>query len=239
MRLSRSQVAFLWWFVACCWGPLPKAWPQQNAIGRAGVLGQTPAPGLPKDVYPDSGFRLPLPKREDLDEEGKKFYDASTSPNILTGLRGPSGIHLYSPKVAELERALNQYLRYEAGFSGQVRELAILVTAREANSQFEWTVHEPRALQEGIEPRFIEVVKHRGSTNDMAETEAVIIHLGREMFAEKRVTSGTFARALKVFGPRGMVNLVSLMGNYYGTAGLLAAFDMQLRPDQKPLLPMP
>ena len=28
-----------------------------------------------KDVYPESGFRLPLPKRDDLDDYGKKVYD--------------------------------------------------------------------------------------------------------------------------------------------------------------------
>ena len=32
---------------------------------------------LPKDVYPDSRNRLPLFKREDLDEHGKKAYDAA------------------------------------------------------------------------------------------------------------------------------------------------------------------
>jgi hypothetical protein len=33
------------------------------------------------------------------------------------------------------------------------------------------------------------------------------------------------------------VDLVSLMANYAGTAVLLAAFDMQLRPGKEPLLP--
>ena len=48
----------------------------------------------------------------------------------------------------------------------------------------------------------------------------------------------TYARAVKQFGPERLINLVALMGNYAGTAALLATFDMQLPPGQKPLLPM-
>jgi hypothetical protein len=42
------------------------------------------------------------------------------------------------------------------------------------------------------------------------------------------VTPATFARSLRQFGRRALVDLVALMGNYAGTAALLTAFDMQL-----------
>jgi 4-carboxymuconolactone decarboxylase len=51
------------------------------------------------------------------------------------------------------------------------------------------------------------------------------------------VSSETFARALKQFDQRGLVDLVALMGNYAATAALLTAFDMQLDPGQEPGLP--
>ena len=47
-----------------------------------------------------------------------------------------------------------------------------------------------------------------------------------------------FAGALKLLGRRKVIDLVALMGNYAGTAALLTAFDMQLDPGQKPLLPV-
>jgi len=53
------------------------------------------------------------------------------------------------------------------------------------------------------------------------------------------VTSATFARALRQFGRRTLVDLVALIGNYAGTAALLTAFDMQLDPSQPPPLPQP
>ena len=196
---------------------------------------------LPEDVYPESGFRLPPPKREDLDDYGKSVYDRLGSPGRrkLAGLRGPSGIRMHSPKLAERANALSRYLRYESGLSGPVRELAILVTAREMDSQFEWTAHEPAALKEGIPQETIDIVKYRRDPSNLTEAEEVIIRLGRQMFGDKRVDSALFARALKTWGPKQLVELVALMTNYCATAALLCAFDMQLSPDKKPLLPIP
>jgi 4-carboxymuconolactone decarboxylase len=195
---------------------------------------------MPSDIDPQSGFRLPLPKREDLDEAGKRHYDRASAPGAsIVGLRGPSGIQLYSPKTAEHVRALNRYLRYEAGFTPRVREIAILTTAREMDSQFEWCAHEPEALKEGVEPAVIDVIKHRKSTAGLGETDAAVIELGRQLFRDHKVTAETFAKVKALFGPHKLVELVMLMGNYAGTAAMLAAVDMQLRPGQEPLLPIP
>jgi 4-carboxymuconolactone decarboxylase len=195
---------------------------------------------MPSDIDPQSGFRLPLPKRDDLDEAGKRHYDRVSAPGAsIVGLRGPGGIQLYSLKTAEHVRALNRYLRYEAGFTPRVREIAILTTAREMDSQFEWCAHEPEALKEGVEPTVIDVIKHRKSTAGLSETDAAVIELGRQLFRDHKVTPETFAKAKALFGPHKLVELVMLMGNYAGTAALLAAVDMQLPPGQEPLLPIP
>ena len=194
---------------------------------------------LPEDIDPESRCRLPLPQRAELDALGQKFYDNVMDPKggTIRGLKGPSGIQLHSPALTQHARPLNRYLRYEAGFSGRVRELAILTTARECDSQFEWAAHENEALREGISPQIIEIVKHRRSTESLDEADATIVELGRAIFGARNVAPATFARALKQFGRRKLVDLVSLMGNYAATAALLVAFDMQLDEGQAPLLP--
>jgi 4-carboxymuconolactone decarboxylase len=195
----------------------------------------------PHDIDPESGFRLPLPKRENLDAEGQAIYDRLINPKggTIRGLRGPAGIRLYSSHNSHISEPINRYLRFESGLDGRAREVAILATAREFDSQFEWAAHEPEALKEGVPAAVIDVIKHRRSTAGLDEGDAVLIDLGREMYGAKKVSSATFARALKKFGVRLLVDLVCLMGNYAGTAGLLAAFDMQLDPGQEPLLPIP
>jgi len=195
---------------------------------------------MPSDIDPKSGFRLPLPKREDLDEAGQKAFDRGNTPGgTIAGLQGPAGIQLFSPKTAANVSALNRYLRFEAGFTPHVREVAILTTAREMDSQFEWVAHEPEALKEGVEAAVIDAIKHRRSTAGLNETDATVIELGRQIFRDHKVKSETFAKAKALFGPTKLVELVMLMGNYAGTAALLTAVDMQLHAGKKPLLPIP
>ena len=195
---------------------------------------------MPSDIDPRSGFRLPLPNREDLDEAGKVAYDRATRPGAtIAGLQGPAGIQLYSTKIAANHNIINRYLRFEAGFTPHVREVAILTTAREMDSQFEWVAHEPEALKEGVPQSTIDVIKYRRSTDGVDATDALIIELGRQLWRDHKVKSETFAKLKAIFGPNKLVELVMLMGNYAGTAALLTAVDMQLHAGKKPLLPIP
>src|SRR6202046_305173 len=193
---------------------------------------------MPSDIDPQSGFRLPLPRREDHDQLGQRAYDRANTPGkTIVGLRGPAGIHLYSTKTVEAHTAMNHYLRHGAGFDPKVREVAILTVAREMDSRFEWAAHEPEALQVGVPAEIIDVIKHRKSTQGIDETYAAIIELGREAVGKHKVTAAAFALAKALFERTKLVQLVMLMGVYASTAILLAAFDMQV-PDGKPQLPV-
>lgn len=234
MRVDRFQCAVLSALgAAAVLGPQPLG---AQSAGPPPSIGST----MPSDIDPQSGFRLPLLKREDLDEAGRKTYDHAVTPGAsIVGLHGPAGVQLYSTRTTQHLHAINRYLRFEAGFTPRVREIAILITAREMDSQFEWVAHEPEALKEGVEPQVIDVIKYRKSTEGLAETDAIVIELGRQIWRDHRVTSELFAKAKAVFGPHKLVELVLLMGNYAGTAALLTAFDMQLHAGHKPLLPIP
>jgi 4-carboxymuconolactone decarboxylase len=144
----------------------------------------------PDDVDPMSGCRLPLPRREDLDDAGQRSYDNLADPEgeTIRGLRGPGGLMLHSPELSRRARPLNRYLRYEEGLGGRVRELAILTIARELNSQFEWAAHEPEAIDEGISQELIEIIRHRKDTSGLDEADAIVIGLGREIFRARRVS---------------------------------------------------
>jgi 4-carboxymuconolactone decarboxylase len=194
----------------------------------------------PPDVDPQSGCRLPLPKREELGAEAQLVYDSLADPRgaSLRGLRGPGGILLHSPELARYTRPLNHHLRHQAGLGGRVRELAILVTARALDSQFEWCAHEAEAMREGISREIVDIVKYHRDSGALGEADRIVIELGREIFTARKVAPETFARALRQFGRRALVDLVALMGNYAGTAALLTAFDMQLDPGQEPPLPV-
>lgn len=193
----------------------------------------------PGDIDPESGCRLPFPKREALSEEGRKIYDYHVDPKAgsLAGLKGPGGVRLHSPRLSEYLRPVGRYLRHEAGLDPKIREIAIMTTAREMNAAFEWAAHAREGRRVGVSEEIIDIVGNRKPLDGVGETEAVVIQLGREALGDHHVTPETYARAYKIFGDRMLVDLVSLMGNYAATATLLAVFDNQPDPDA-PKLPM-
>jgi 4-carboxymuconolactone decarboxylase len=204
----------------------------------AGMTAYEKGSEMPTDIDPQSGFRLPLPKREDLDEVGQRAYDRANTPGkTIVGLRGPAGIHLYSTRTVEAHNTINRYLRHEAGFDPKVREVAILTVAREMDSRFEWAAHESEALTVGVPQNVVDAIKHRKSTQGLSEIDAAIIEFGRQVVGKHKVDAAAFARLKALFEPEQLVDLVLLMGNYAGTAILLAAFDMQVA-EGRPLLPV-
>jgi len=190
---------------------------------------------LPKDVYPDSGNRLPLLKRDDLDDYGKSVYD-----ELATLGGNPAPIRLYSPKLAKPMAEAHHYLKYDSGLGDRLTEIAVLTTAREMENQFEYTQWETHGRRPGpshIDDNIIDIIKYEKPVTGLDEKDAAVIAYGRELIGQKKVSSETYARILHLFGPRGTVDLSELMALYVATGVELNAFDMQLRPGQKPLLP--
>lgn len=192
----------------------------------------------PADIDPQSGFRLPLLKREELSEAGQRRYDRAANGGNIAGLQGPTGIMLYSPGSSDAQTALSRYLRHEAGFSPRIREIALLITSRCMDQQFEWVAHEPEALKAGVPQHVIDVIKHDRPPDGLEEADRVVIELGRAVWRDHRVSSDLFAQAKAIFGATTLVDLVLLMGTHASTAALLTTFDMQLHKGKKPLMPI-
>ena len=208
---------------------------EQATSGAAGRSSQASGATLPKDVYPDTGNRFPAIKREALNDAGKKLFDARGVVDAF----GPGAIRLYSPPVVEAMTGVNDYLRRKSGLDARLVELAILVTAREMDCEYVWTAHEPAAQKAGLQQAIIDTVKYRRPLTTLGEKESVIVQLGRDSISKHKVGSDTFARAVKLFGNQGVVNIVSLMGDYAATTMLLNVADQHVRPRDKSLLPIP
>lgn len=185
---------------------------------------------LPEDIFPDSRSRLPIVNRADLDDDGKAIYDRYMSPDStsLAGIQGPGGIRLHKIGDSSPSR-----------IDGKTRELVRLVISREMDHVFEWTMHEPVALKEGLDPEIIDIIRHRRSLAGVPDKEAAIIQLGREIFQQHKVTSATYARALQQLGKRDLIAVTELMGRGVTSFILLYTFDLHLPYDREPLLPVP
>src|SRR5262245_48328462 len=76
---------------------------------------------LPKDVYADSRSRLPAIKREDLNEQGKKAYDAAAAGSPAGRPEGVAAIRLHRSGVD---------VRWDSPVGRRLTELTIITTAR-------------------------------------------------------------------------------------------------------------
>ena len=132
-------------------------------------------------------------------------------------------------------------LKNQTGLPSRLLEIAVLVTAREMDCQYEWTqwekdgrnTNDPRHIEQST----IDIIKYNKPVTGLGEKETAIIAFGREMFGEKKVSSATFAEVLRLFGPRLTVDIVELMAGYSACRTEMTAFDQQLMPGQTPLLP--
>jgi 4-carboxymuconolactone decarboxylase len=196
---------------------------------------------MPADIKPDSRARLPFVKRDDLDGDGKKTYDAIVNPTsrYSRGLPAPIGMWMHSPEMAQYVLPAYTYVRFGTELGARLTELAILVTARETDCQFQWTSHEPQAHDAGLEPAVIDIIKYRKDPSGLTEKDALVIRFGHELFADHHVSAETFTRVQKAFGTRGVTDLAGLMAFYeflYLSSNV--TFDIQMPAGQKPLLPI-
>ncbi len=178
----------------------------------------------PDDIHPDSRSRLPLRSPASRTSVAE-LYGRMLSPSGI----GPGVIRAYGAGQETLEARVGR----------RTMQLAILVTARTHDSQYDWTTNEPRALEAGVEPALIDIVRHGRPLTGVAEEDAALIAFGRELFGDHNVRAETYARVEQVFGVQDLVDIVGLMGAHAADAAVLAAFDQRLPEGVEPLLPLP
>ena len=204
---------------------------------------------IPPDIHEDSWARLPRIERESLDADGQRAYDVIVNPDsrYASGLRGPIGMWMYSPPMAEHLFPASTYLRFGADGSRDQRlvELAILTAARALDSQYEWSAHETLGLDAGLEEEIIDLLRwdtplaEAGEVAGLNEPERTIIRVVRELIREPRLSREAFESAQRIFGNQGLMDLAGLIGHYTLVNYTLKAFDVQRPPGSRLTLPRP
>ena len=110
---------------------------------------------LPRDIDPVTLSRLPPVTAGDLDEEGRRLLAART----FTPAPGPTHVTIYSPRELDLGTPSGE----KSPVGPRYFQLAVLITAREIDQQYEWSAHEPAGRRQGLEQSVIDVVKYNRS----------------------------------------------------------------------------
>jgi hypothetical protein len=178
----------------------------------------------PTDIHPDSRSRLPLIRTP---AAAPTMPPALYSRGLAPEGTGPGQITRHSAGLKSLESSVGRPLI----------DVAALVSARAHDQQYDWTMTEIAAQRDGVPAAVVDAIRSRTPTTGLGEKDATLIDFGRELFGKHYVAPDTWARAVKLFGERDLVDLVNVMAQHADDAALLTVFDQQLPAGQKALLP--
>jgi 4-carboxymuconolactone decarboxylase len=190
------------------------------------------------------------PSNPDLHLRGDRFkpltYDKLTpeqkamADHLLAGERGgmngPFNVTLRSPEVGDAAQKLGALLRFHSTLPKKLNEMAIIMTGRFWNAQYEWSAHKKAAIAAGLSPAIVDAIAAGKRPTGMQPDETVIYNFANELLQKREVSDASFAAAVKMFGERGAVDLTGVMG-YYCFVSMMLDIDRYPLPDgEKPEL---
>lgn len=152
---------------------------------------------------------------------GKRAQVARRSPLVGEdgALEGPFNAMLYAPKVGMALQALGAAIRYETGLSSKVREVSILIVAAKWNSAFEQKAHEALALDAGVTPQELELIRSGNLIEGESREESVSWEVVFNLTHTGDLTDDQYETARQALGEEAIVELTTLVG-YYSTLAL-------------------
>ena len=183
--------------------------------------------------------RVPALSRDNVPEDQRAAFDEMVQQRGGVPDTGPGSVMLNAPEVAQRALGLALYLRTETSLSPRIRELGMLVAARENDCQFIWHAHAPAGRQAGLKDEIVDALRdNQKEIPGLASDEAAVVNYGQEFFRTRRVSQTTFDAALAQFGVLGLTELTNLMGCYSMLAFNVNAFGVEL-PTDSPEKPLP
>jgi 4-carboxymuconolactone decarboxylase len=133
---------------------------------------------------------------------------------------GPFVATLRSPELTRRLQRLGEYIRYNAALPEKLRELAILLTAREWKQGFEWDVHAPLAAQAGLGDAVIAAIAQGHEPASLRPDELLVHSVFTELHRTRAVSDSTYNAARAELGEQGVIDLIALIG-YYTTLAMI------------------
>ncbi|WP_135468645.1 carboxymuconolactone decarboxylase family protein [Crenalkalicoccus roseus] len=183
--------------------------------------------------------RLPAIPPERMSAEQRRVAEAITA-GPRGSIRGPFAALLRSPPVADRVQSLGEYLRFHSVLPPALKELAILITARQWTAQFEWYAHHRLAMEAGLPPAIARAVAEGREPEGMDEDQRIVWTFCTELHRDRGVSDATYAKAVQRFGEQGVVELVAVSGYYVLVSMVLNVSRVPLPAgEEAPLRPLP
>jgi 4-carboxymuconolactone decarboxylase len=182
--------------------------------------------------------RISLPGPEEMNEDQLEVYRS-----VVSGPRGrmvgPLRAVIHSPELARRWSDFGEFLRYATCLPRKLNELAIIIVGRRWNSQLEFQIHAKAALEAGLGANVIEAIRLAEPPAFEEESEQVIYEFTRHLLETGDTPDAVHAAVAALFGERGAVELVGVIGYYTMVSMTLNAHGIPLPEGAAPPLPVP
>jgi 4-carboxymuconolactone decarboxylase len=161
-------------------------------------------------------------------------------PGRDNSIGGPFNPWLRSPAIGDRLQALGAQLRFHSSIPAALNEFAILITAREWSSQYEWYAHHRLAMAAGLPASVAADLAQGKRPEGMNEDQRLVYEFCTELHRTRFVSDATFAAVKQRFGEQGVIDLIAVSGYYVAVSMTLNTARVGL-PDgvAPPLPPLP
>ena len=177
-------------------------------------------------------MRLPILKYEELNEQQKRAYDKHVERRSYVA--GPYNVWLHAPELMEKVSPLSNYFRFDCSLPVKLREFGILVTARFWDAQYSWNAHVDKARDAGISDDVIRDLAAGRKPTFTKDDERVYYELAMEVLTNHFVSQKTFDEAKRIFGTRGVVDVIGAIGYFSMLQICLNSAEVDLQEDVEP-----
>jgi alkylhydroperoxidase family enzyme len=165
-----------------------------------------------------------LPYLEDKDASPEVLRILKDRPVVLNVQRMTANAQGIFVERSRLSNALFTKIKLDP----RLREIAILRTAKDCHSVYEWTQHVPAAKHVGVSEEQIASIEKWESALCFSELERLVLQLTDEVNANVKGSRETVAGLKRHLSAGEIIELLSIIGHWRQTASILETTEVEL-----------
>lgn len=150
---------------------------------------------------------------------------------IHSFLGDPLNIHnmmAHHPQLLEAWMPLRNHVVSNSSLSGRHRELVILRTAHNCQTDYEWQHHVERGQQAGLSMVEIERVKQGAQAADWSPEESTLLNATDDCHRDVRFSENTLKQMTKHFSAQQQLDLMVTVGMYKTLAIIIKTWNVPM-----------
>jgi len=160
--------------------------------------------------------------------------EKDASPEVLKALKSGRVVLNVQKMTANAQSIFLQRSRLSNALFTQIvidpklREIAILRTAKDCHSVYEWTQHVPAAKHVGVTSEQIAAIENWQSAGCFSEVERLVLQFTDEVNANVKASRAIVEALKRHLSPGEIIELLVIIGHWRQTASILETTEVEL-----------